>query len=264
MLGGFEPVGLLQAPRLGRSTHASFQQHLSPPFITAIQPPARAFTPTHPPTHPSHTHTHHPSDTIPHASTHAPAAPLSQAGASFPLREQRALQAADAAVLRGVHRLHAPPHQRARQPQVLLPRGHGGGHRLGGLCVPGWGCWWGWGGGSCLLEASAPVAVGWSPPAGWTELHHHHHHHHHHYMYTSPGKTALHITAHPLQGKPENLAWVVSDLKRKHGVQYIYCWHGLPAYWAGGAGQGQATSTDPFRFVCGGGRGGEFVHFSHY
>ena len=39
-----------------------------------------------------------------------------------------------------------------------------------------------------------------------------------------------------LQGKPENLAWVVHDLKAKHGVRFVYCWHGLPAYWAGGRG----------------------------
>jgi hypothetical protein len=35
------------------------------------------------------------------------------------------------------------------------------------------------------------------------------------------------------QARPANLAWVVSNLKLKYGVKYVYCWHGLPAYWAG-------------------------------
>ncbi|GMH43621.1 hypothetical protein BSKO_11543 [Bryopsis sp. KO-2023] len=31
----------------------------------------------------------------------------------------------------------------------------------------------------------------------------------------------------------ENLSDVISYLKQEFGVQYIYCWHGLPAYWSG-------------------------------
>jgi raffinose synthase len=26
---------------------------------------------------------------------------------------------------------------------------------------------------------------------------------------------------------------VVAHLKSKFGLHYVYCWHGLPAYWAG-------------------------------
>lgn len=33
--------------------------------------------------------------------------------------------------------------------------------------------------------------------------------------------------------KEENLSHVVSYLREEFGVQYIYCWHGLPAYWSG-------------------------------
>lgn len=33
--------------------------------------------------------------------------------------------------------------------------------------------------------------------------------------------------------KEENLSHVVSYLKEEFGVRYIYCWHGLPAYWSG-------------------------------
>lgn len=34
-------------------------------------------------------------------------------------------------------------------------------------------------------------------------------------------------------GKEPNLASVVDHLKSIHGVEYIYCWHGLNAYWSG-------------------------------
>jgi len=34
-------------------------------------------------------------------------------------------------------------------------------------------------------------------------------------------------------GAEENLASVVDSLKAAFGVDYIYCWHGLPAYWSG-------------------------------
>ncbi|KAG2451611.1 hypothetical protein HYH02_003392 [Chlamydomonas schloesseri] len=34
-------------------------------------------------------------------------------------------------------------------------------------------------------------------------------------------------------GVPEALGTVVAHIKRKFGVRYIYCWHGLPGYWAG-------------------------------
>lgn len=34
-------------------------------------------------------------------------------------------------------------------------------------------------------------------------------------------------------GKPENLASVVAHLKTELNVQFVYCWHGLAAYWSG-------------------------------
>ncbi|GIM11600.1 hypothetical protein Vretimale_15098 [Volvox reticuliferus] len=34
-------------------------------------------------------------------------------------------------------------------------------------------------------------------------------------------------------GVPEALGTVVAHIKRKFGVRYVYCWHGLPGYWAG-------------------------------
>lgn len=37
----------------------------------------------------------------------------------------------------------------------------------------------------------------------------------------------------PWTGKPEQLSEVVSHLKSTFGLRYIYCWHGLPGYWAG-------------------------------
>ena len=36
-----------------------------------------------------------------------------------------------------------------------------------------------------------------------------------------------------LQGKEPDLKSVVSSLKSTYGVDYVYCWHGLPAYWSG-------------------------------
>lgn len=33
--------------------------------------------------------------------------------------------------------------------------------------------------------------------------------------------------------KEENLSHVVSYLRENFGLMYIYCWHGLPAYWSG-------------------------------
>lgn len=32
---------------------------------------------------------------------------------------------------------------------------------------------------------------------------------------------------------PDRLGYVASYIKKKFGVKFIYCWHGLPAYWAG-------------------------------
>lgn len=34
-------------------------------------------------------------------------------------------------------------------------------------------------------------------------------------------------------GRPENLASVVNHLRNQLSVKYIYCWHGLSAYWSG-------------------------------
>ncbi|EFJ39616.1 hypothetical protein VOLCADRAFT_100756, partial [Volvox carteri f. nagariensis] len=34
-------------------------------------------------------------------------------------------------------------------------------------------------------------------------------------------------------GSQEALGTVVAHIKRKFGVRYVYCWHGLPGYWAG-------------------------------
>lgn len=36
-----------------------------------------------------------------------------------------------------------------------------------------------------------------------------------------------------MQGEEEDLKSVVSSLRAIYGVDYIYCWHGLPAYWSG-------------------------------
>eukprot|EP00798_Chlamydomonas_sp_ICE-L_P015606 gene15606-21711_t len=34
-------------------------------------------------------------------------------------------------------------------------------------------------------------------------------------------------------GKVEDLKSVVEHVKKSYGVEYVYCWHGLPAYWGG-------------------------------
>jgi len=34
-------------------------------------------------------------------------------------------------------------------------------------------------------------------------------------------------------GRPEALGDVVAALKAQYGLDYVYCWHGLPAYWGG-------------------------------
>ena len=36
-----------------------------------------------------------------------------------------------------------------------------------------------------------------------------------------------------VQGRQEDLRSVVTSLRATYGVDYIYCWHGLPAYWSG-------------------------------
>ncbi len=36
-----------------------------------------------------------------------------------------------------------------------------------------------------------------------------------------------------VQGREEDLRSVVTSLRATYGVDYIYCWHGLPAYWSG-------------------------------
>ena len=41
-----------------------------------------------------------------------------------------------------------------------------------------------------------------------------------------------------LQDQEETFGVVVSSLKRLYGLHYIYCWHGLSAYWSG-------VSADP-------------------
>ena len=40
-------------------------------------------------------------------------------------------------------------------------------------------------------------------------------------------------TTSALQGLEPQLGEVVKSLKQAWGVEYIYAWHGLPAYWAG-------------------------------
>ena len=37
----------------------------------------------------------------------------------------------------------------------------------------------------------------------------------------------------PVQDQPEDLRTVVSVLRAMYGVKFVYCWHGLPAYWSG-------------------------------
>ena len=46
-------------------------------------------------------------------------------------------------------------------------------------------------------------------------------------------KHTYHPVMHALQGRQEDLRSVVTSLKATFGVDYIYCWHGLPAYWSG-------------------------------
>ena len=36
-----------------------------------------------------------------------------------------------------------------------------------------------------------------------------------------------------VQGKQEDLASVVRHVKNKFGVESVYCWHALHAYWSG-------------------------------
>jgi Raffinose synthase or seed imbibition protein Sip1 len=36
-----------------------------------------------------------------------------------------------------------------------------------------------------------------------------------------------------LQGEEEDFKSVITSLRATYGVDYIYCWHGLPAYWSG-------------------------------
>ncbi|GFR50303.1 hypothetical protein Agub_g12493, partial [Astrephomene gubernaculifera] len=60
-------------------------------------------------------------------------------------------------------------------------------------------------------------------------------------------------------GVPEALGTVVAHIKRKFGVRYIYCWHGLPGYWAGvmptdggepGGGAGVLGLTSHLRYAA--------------
>lgn len=37
---------------------------------------------------------------------------------------------------------------------------------------------------------------------------------------------------------------MVASLRDTYGIDYIYCWHGLPAYWSG------ISVEDPGEFVC--------------
>jgi hypothetical protein len=45
----------------------------------------------------------------------------------------------------------------------------------------------------------------------------------------SPDATANEVGT----GKREDLASVIRHLKERHAVRYVYCWHGLSAYWSG-------------------------------
>lgn len=37
---------------------------------------------------------------------------------------------------------------------------------------------------------------------------------------------------------------MVASLRDTYGIDYIYCWHGLPAYWSG------ISVEDPGEFLC--------------
>jgi Raffinose synthase or seed imbibition protein Sip1 len=47
-----------------------------------------------------------------------------------------------------------------------------------------------------------------------------------------------------MQGEEEDLKSVVSSLRAIYGVDYIYCWHGLPAYWSGISVEDPGEHTD--------------------
>ena len=44
---------------------------------------------------------------------------------------------------------------------------------------------------------------------------------------------AAHLCSCVAQGQEEDLKSVVASLRAMYGVDYVYCWHGLPAYWSG-------------------------------
>ena len=50
-----------------------------------------------------------------------------------------------------------------------------------------------------------------------------------------------------LQDKPPQLNRVVKMLKGRFGLDYIYCWHGLPAYWSGVAVAEEAPGVAKYK-----------------
>ena len=53
-----------------------------------------------------------------------------------------------------------------------------------------------------------------------------------------------------LKGAEEDLRSVVASLRKTFGVDYIYCWHGLPAYWSGISVEDTATSVYGPELMC--------------
>ncbi len=48
------------------------------------------------------------------------------------------------------------------------------------------------------------------------------------------------------QGRTEDLASVVRSLRRSFGIEYIYAWHGLSAYWSGVAPASEAPGMTKY------------------
>lgn len=50
-----------------------------------------------------------------------------------------------------------------------------------------------------------------------------------------------------VQGEPAQLGRVVEMLKSRFGLDFIYCWHGLPAYWSGVAVAEEAPGVAKYK-----------------
>ena len=48
------------------------------------------------------------------------------------------------------------------------------------------------------------------------------------------------VLSFAMQGRTEDLASVVKSLQKSFGIEYIYAWHGLSAYWSGVAPASEA------------------------